>query len=73
MIPAVGGALTNSGSMPINAGGGASGPSEANGTNSIGGIRNGSINFGGSGWQKLASNLPLIVFGLCVAWAVTRK
>ncbi|NVN83231.1 MULTISPECIES: hypothetical protein [unclassified Vibrio] len=52
MIPGISGGLTNSGSMPIDAGGGSAGPSEATGTNSIGGIRNGSINFGGgpSSW-----------------------
>ncbi|MEH0690142.1 hypothetical protein [Vibrio bivalvicida] len=73
MIPAIGGGLSAGGSMPISAGGGSAGPSEATATNSIGGIRNGAINFGGSGWQQLASNLPLIVLGLGVVWAVTRK
>ena len=52
MIPGIGGGLSAGGSMPIDAGGGSAGPSEATGTNSIGGIRNGSINFGGgaSSW-----------------------
>ncbi|WP_337969034.1 hypothetical protein [Vibrio pectenicida] len=66
--------LTNSGSMPISAGGGAAGPSQADARNSIGGIRNGAINFGGSAWQSLASNAPLILLGIgAVIWAVKRK
>lgn len=80
MIPAVGaagalgGGLSAGGSMPISAGGGSAGPSEANGTNSIGGIRNGSINFGSGGWNNLTSNLPLIILGIgVVIWAVKNK
>lgn len=73
MIPAVSGGLTNSGSMPINAGGGAAGPSEATGTNSIGGIRNGAINFGGSAGQKLAQNIPFVLLALGFAWVVFKK
>ena len=45
MIPSIGG-LSNSGSMPISASGGMAGPSTATARNSIGGIRNGSMNFG---------------------------
>ncbi|AIW16286.1 hypothetical protein VITU102760_12215 [Vibrio tubiashii] len=79
MIPAMGaasalgGGLSAGGSMPIDAGGGSAGPSEATATNSIGGIRNASINFGGSGWQNLASNAPMLLLGLgVVIWAVSR-
>lgn len=73
MMPGIDGGLTNSGSMPINAGGGAAGPSEAKGTNSIGGIRNGAINFGGSAGQSLARSLPLVLLALGVAWVVFKK
>ncbi|MFH4589962.1 hypothetical protein [Vibrio alginolyticus] len=73
MIPGIGGGLTNSGSMPISAGGGAAGPSEATGTNSIGGIRNGAINFGGSAGQSLAQNLPFVLLVLGIAWVAFKK
>lgn len=66
MIPSIGG-LSNSGSMPISASGGTAGPSTATAHNSIGGIRNGSINFGGgpSSW------LPWLVLGTgAVLWAI---
>ncbi|MCG9680460.1 hypothetical protein [Vibrio sp. Isolate24] len=68
MIPSIGG-LRNSGSMPINASGGMAGPSNAIARNSIGGIRNGSINFGGgpSSW------LPWVVLGTgAVLWLIKQ-
>ncbi|ERB66553.1 hypothetical protein [Vibrio coralliilyticus] len=67
MIPGLPGGLTNSGSMPISASGGMAGPSGASGKNTIGGIRNGSINFGGG----TASWLPwvaLTVVGGLLVW-----
>ncbi|EFP97440.1 hypothetical protein [Vibrio caribbeanicus] len=69
MIPDIGGGLTNSGSMPINAGGGSAGPSKATGTNSIGGIRNGAITFGGGA----SSWLPWVVLGVgAVVWLMKK-
>ncbi|MCC2525521.1 hypothetical protein [Vibrio coralliilyticus] len=68
MIPSIGG-LSNSGSMPISASGGMAGPSTATARNSIGGIRNGSINFGGgpSSW------LPWVVLGTgVVLWLIKQ-
>ncbi|QFT37627.1 MULTISPECIES: hypothetical protein [Vibrio] len=68
MIPSIGG-LSNSGSMPISASGGMAGPSTATARNSIGGIRNGSINFGGgpSSW------LPWAVLGTgAVLWLIKQ-
>ncbi|CAM3708679.1 hypothetical protein VA7868_02931 [Vibrio aerogenes CECT 7868] len=70
MIPSFGGGLTNSGSMPISASGGTAGPSSAKGQNDIGGIKNGSINFGSNGpgtW------LPWIVVAVGVTWWVMKK
>ncbi|MGF1859891.1 hypothetical protein [Photobacterium profundum] len=69
MIPGIGGGLSAGGSMPISAGGGAAGPSEATGTNSIGGIKNGAINFGGGPLQ----NMPFIVLAIAMAWMVFKK
>lgn len=73
MIPGIGGGLSAGGSMPISAGGGAAGPSEATGTNSIGGIKNGAINFGGSAGQSLAQNLPFVLLVLGIAWVAFKK
>ncbi|OLQ70315.1 hypothetical protein BIT28_16450 [Photobacterium proteolyticum] len=69
MIPSFGGGLTNSGSMPISASGGQAGPSTAKANNSFGGIRNGSINFGGgpSSW------LPWVVLALGAAIWLMKK
>ncbi|KJY93967.1 hypothetical protein TW84_01600 [Vibrio neptunius] len=69
MIPTFGGGLTNSGQMPINASGGMAGPATATARTSIGGIRNGAINFGGgpSSW------LPWLVLGTgAVLWLIKR-
>ncbi|SHO55125.1 hypothetical protein [Vibrio quintilis] len=69
MIPSIGGGLTNSGSMPISAAGGAAGPSTAKGQNDIGGIKNGSINFGGGS----SSWLPwLAVAAVAIVWVVKK-
>lgn len=73
MIPGIGGGLSAGGSMPISAGGGAAGPSEATGTNSIGGVRNGSINFGGSAGQNLAQNLPMVLLAAVIAWVAFKQ
>ncbi len=73
MIPGIGGGLSAGGSMPISAGGGAAGPSEATGTNSIGGVRNGSINFGGSAGQNLAQNLPMVLLAVGIAWVAFKR
>ncbi|WP_135382160.1 hypothetical protein [Vibrio tasmaniensis] len=76
MIPALGaaaGGLSAGGSMPISAGGGSAGPSEANATNSIGGIRNAAINFGGGAMQNITNNLPIIAIVIVAGiWAVKR-
>lgn len=69
MIPGIGGGLSAGGSMPISAGGGAAGPSEATGSNNIGGIKNGAINFGSTG---LMSVMPWVVVGV-IAWVVLKK
>ena len=69
MMPTFGGGLKNSGQMPINAGGGAAGPSAVTARNSIGGIRNGAINFGGgpSSW------LPWVALGVgAVVWLMKK-
>lgn len=69
MIPSFGGGLTNSGSLPINAGGGTSGPSSATSANDIGGIRNGNVYLGGSPiptWVWL-------LFAAGAAWWVLKK
>ncbi|WP_154124793.1 hypothetical protein [Grimontia hollisae] len=68
MIPGIGGGLSAGGSMPISAGGGAAGPSQASGSN-IGGIKNGAINFGTTG---LMSVMPWVVVGV-IAWVVLKK
>lgn len=73
MIPAVGGGLSAGGSMPINAGGGSAGPSAAHGKNSVGGISNGAINFGGSSVQSLAQNLPFVLLALGIAWVAFKR
>ncbi|WP_080566542.1 hypothetical protein [Vibrio splendidus] len=66
MIPDFSGGLTNSGSMPIDAGGGSAGPSTATATNSIGGIRNGSINFGGGGSSWLPWVAVIVGVVMCL-------
>lgn len=66
MIPGLPGGLTNSGSMPISASGGMAGPSGASGKNTIGGIRNGSINFGGGASSWLPWVALTVVGGLLV-------
>ncbi|MBJ2144822.1 hypothetical protein JC606_00270 [Vibrio sp. IB15] len=66
MIPDLSGGLTNSGSMPIDAGGGSAGPSEATATNSIGGIRNGSINFGGGASSWLPWVAVIVGVAMCL-------
>ncbi len=63
------GALTNSGSMPINAGGGSAGPSSAQARNSIGGSATGNVSFGSTPVNSLAM---LGLAGL-VIWLVVRK
>ena len=68
MIPSIGG-LSNSGSMPISASGGMAGPSTATARHSLGGIRNGAINFAGgpSSW------LPWVVLGTgAVLWLINQ-
>ncbi|WP_299695614.1 hypothetical protein [uncultured Vibrio sp.] len=69
MIPGIGGGLSAGGSMPINAGGGAAGPSGVSGTTNVGGISNGSINFGGSTTQTL----PWVLLVLGIAWVAFKK
>ncbi|ARC92156.1 hypothetical protein F0224_07720 [Vibrio coralliilyticus] len=68
MIPGISGGLTNSGSMPINASGGHAGPSSATARNSFGGIRNGSINFGGGGVSSWLPWVALTVVGGLLVW-----
>ncbi|OLQ71211.1 hypothetical protein BIT28_03330 [Photobacterium proteolyticum] len=59
--------LTNSGTMPIDAGGGAAGPSSAKANNKSG-FRVGDINMGGG-----SSNLLLMVVVLVGMWFLMGK
>lgn len=59
--------VTNSGTMPIDAGGGAAGPSSAKANNESG-FRVGAINMGGGN-----SNLLLLVVVLVGAWFLMGK
>ncbi|MEI8612067.1 hypothetical protein [Enterovibrio norvegicus] len=68
MIPGIG-TLTNSGSMPIDAGGGSAGPSAANASTNNG-FRIGGINVGSS--SALGNWLP-IVLALVVVWFLIKK
>lgn len=70
MIPGISGGLTNSGTMPIDAGGGASGDSTATSNSSFGGIKQGAINMGGGGFS---SQLPLIVLAGVLLFLVVKK
>lgn len=67
MLPGLG-TLTNSGSMPINAGGGAAGPSSATANNKSG-FNIGAINMGGGG---LGNWLP-VVMAIAVVWFLMKK
>ncbi|NAW66140.1 hypothetical protein [Photobacterium halotolerans] len=69
MIPGIGGGLTNSGQMPIDAGGGAAGPSSSSSSNTLGGIRQGSINMGGTP----VPTWVWVLLGLGAAWWVLKK
>ncbi|MGF1713284.1 hypothetical protein L4D08_00025 [Photobacterium chitinilyticum] len=60
--------ITNSGTMPISAGGGAGGPSSAKANNESG-FRVGAINMGGGG----GSNLLLFVVVLAGMWFLMGK
>ncbi|SIO96690.1 hypothetical protein [Vibrio spartinae] len=73
MIPTIGGGLTNSGTMPINAGGGAAGDATATARNSIGGITNGAINFSGSAGQRLMQSLPMLLVIAAITFVVVKK
>lgn len=66
----IGGGLTNSGSMPVNAGGGASGDSTAKGQNSFGDNRGGTINMGGGG---LTAQLPMLLLAAGLIYMVVKK
>lgn len=70
MIPGIGGALTNSGSMPISAGGGAAGDSTSESNSSFGGIKQGSINMGGGG---LTAQLPMIAVVCVLLFVMVKK
>ncbi len=70
MMPGIGGALTNSGSMPISAGGGDSGDSTSTSTSHFGGIKQGAINMGGGG---LSSQLPLIAVVCVLLFVMVKK
>lgn len=61
--------LTNSGSMPIDAGGGAAGPSTATSESNMG-FRVGAINMGGG--SSLSSWLPVLL-ALIVVWFLLKK
>ncbi len=63
------GALTNSGSMPINAGGGSAGPSSAKASNNVGGSATGSVSFG----QSPVNSFALLGFAAVVIWLVVKK
>ncbi|PSW06267.1 hypothetical protein [Photobacterium lipolyticum] len=67
MIPGIG-ELANSGSMPIDAGGGAAGPSTATSESNMG-FRVGAINMGGS---SLSNWLPVLL-ALLVVWFLIKK
>lgn len=71
MLPGLG-TLSNSGSMPISAGGGAAGPSTAKGHNSIGGAGTGAVNFGQSSWKSFAAVGVIGVCGLMI-WLGSKK
>ena len=62
MIPGISGGLTNSGSMPISASGGSAGDATAKSKTSFGGMKFGSVNFGGGMSNKLV--LAVAVAGL---------
>ena len=64
------GGLTNSGTMPIDAGGGASGAVHAANHNSFGGIKQGSINMAGGGFIQ---QLPLLLVLVIVGYMVIKK
>ncbi|MFT5879570.1 MAG: hypothetical protein ACI86X_000674 [Moritella sp.] len=66
----IGGDLTNSGQMPIDAGGGASGDSTATAKNSFGSNRGGTINMGGGG---LTAQLPMLLLIFGVIYIVVKK
>lgn len=63
------GSLTNSGTMPIDAGGGAAAPSAVRGENRIGGATNGNIQFAQSPWKILTA---VGVVGALIWWG-TKK
>ncbi len=74
MIPGMGG-LTGgisggAGGMPISAGGGAAGDSTATSTSHFGGINQGAINMGGSGF---AAQLPMIAMACVVLFVMVKK
>lgn len=62
MVPGLSGGLTNSGTMPIDFGGG--GPSAARATNNIGGVRLGAINMGGMSTMEKIGLGAVVVLGL---------
>ncbi|MGF1786467.1 hypothetical protein L4D00_11785 [Photobacterium swingsii] len=68
MMPGIG-ALTNSGSMPIDAGGGSAGPSSATADNNMG-FKVGAINMGGG--NALGNWLPVLL-ALLAVWFLIKK
>ena len=70
MIPAIGGGLTNSGSMPVDAGGGDSGDATATNQASFGGITQGAVNFGGTG---ITDKIPLIIVASALLYLVIKR
>lgn len=69
MIPDVGG-LSNSGSMPISAGGGAAGDATASNQASFGGIKQGAVNMGGGG---ISTSVILIAVVGVIAFLMVKK
>ncbi|NOH31385.1 hypothetical protein [Vibrio mediterranei] len=70
MIPGIG-SLTNSGSMPIDMGGGHAGPSTAKSSDALGGINNGAIFMGGQGPSFVTIALMVCAAGALV-WSMTK-
>lgn len=69
MIPGIGGGLTNSGSMPISASGGAAGDATATNNGKFGGIKQGSINMGGGAMAQL----PMLVVVCVLLFLMVKK